>query len=121
MRRYYTLSRIGVNRDKNLHSYWQHDHASLYNAAEQRKGAHCGGDFGSEATATAELYDPATGIFTATGSMTISRHVPTAPRLSDGKVLIAGGWTLDSSSPPYGADTADLCDPATGHSLPLAA
>ena len=62
-----------------------------------------------------------TGTFTATGNMTVGRELSQAILLKNGKVLIAGGWTLDSSSPPYGADTADLCDSATGHSLPLAA
>jgi hypothetical protein len=58
---------------------------------------------------SAELYDPATGKFSATGSMTSLRTQPTATLLPDGKVLIAGGWTI-------GGDfaTADLYDPTTG-------
>jgi hypothetical protein len=55
--------------------------------------------------ASAELYDPKTGKFSATGSMTTPRDQHTATLLSDGRVLIAGG-TDDNS--------AELYDPATG-------
>ncbi|MGA8223913.1 MAG: kelch repeat-containing protein [Candidatus Acidiferrales bacterium] len=58
------------------------------------------------ATNIADLFDPATGTFTATGSMTTARSGHTATVLQDNKVLVAGGSTL---SPP----TAEIYDPAT--------
>ena len=57
------------------------------------------------ALASAELYDPATKRFTATGSMVEARVDHLATLLASGKVLVAGG----SDSP-----SAELYDPATG-------
>ena len=39
----------------------------------------------------AELYDPATGVFTATGSMAVERVLHSAVSLQNGRVLVAGG------------------------------
>jgi hypothetical protein len=62
------------------------------------------------ALASAELYDPATGEFTLTGSMSVPRVFHTATLLGNGKVVIAGGDNR------YGTtySTAELYDPATG-------
>ncbi|MBA3689311.1 MAG: hypothetical protein H0W81_10870 [Chloroflexi bacterium] len=62
------------------------------------------------AVASAEIYDPQTGMWTATGSMGMSRWAYTATLLPSGKVLVAGGLT---SSGDYLA-SAELFDPASG-------
>ena len=58
---------------------------------------------------TAELYDPATGKFTATGSMADALVAQTATLLPDGRVLIAGGFDGRAH-----VTTAELYDPKTG-------
>ncbi len=61
-------------------------------------------------TASAELYDPNTGGFTRTGSLSIGRAYHAAALLKDGRVLIAGG--LGSDGQPVIA--AELYDPSSG-------
>jgi hypothetical protein len=68
---------------------------------------------GGSSGPTAELFDPGTELFTATGSMARARTSPTATLLAPsgpnhGKVLIVGGNTTP------GDQVAELYDPASG-------
>jgi hypothetical protein len=64
--------------------------------------------------ATAEVYDPATGIFTATGAMTTLREGHTATLLADGRVLIVGGTTSTGAGDLRPTATVEVYDPSTG-------
>jgi hypothetical protein len=62
--------------------------------------------------ASAEIYDPATGTFTATGSMNGRRVRPTTTLLPDGDLLVSGGA---HGAEGYAADTGlELYDPTSG-------
>ena len=64
---------------------------------------------------SAELYDPSTGTFSTTGTMTVPRVSHTATLLPDGRVLIAGGYSGVAGGSFAGASaTAELYDPSTG-------
>jgi hypothetical protein len=59
---------------------------------------------------SAEIFDPATGSFSATDwRMTVPRTGAVAAPLPGGRVLVAGGG-------PYDAQSAEIFDPATGFS-----
>jgi hypothetical protein len=64
---------------------------------------------------SAELYDPVTGTFSLTGSMTMRRAGHTATLLPDGRVLITGGQPVGSNTGwTDGQASAELYDPSTG-------
>lgn len=73
------------------------------------------------ALATAELYDPATGTWSATGPMKFARFGAAAVTLTDGRVLVVGsgdtqsGVTVDDRA----LDTAEIFDPASGRFTPV--
>lgn len=62
---------------------------------------------------SAELYDPQSGTFIATGSMAIARFQPTATLLNDGRVLITGG-VVDGGGGGAASANSELFDPSTG-------
>jgi WD40 repeat protein len=58
---------------------------------------------------SAELYDPTTGKFRATGEMSLARVGHVAILLRSGKVLVAGGWAGHECT-----NSAELYDPLSG-------
>ena len=76
--------------------------------------------------ASAELYNPTTGKFTKTGSMTVARDSATAVLLGIGKVLIAGGEGCANgkvcsnvpSDSTVNLSSAELYNPTTGKFTP---
>jgi hypothetical protein len=88
---------------RSLHTATLLDHGP---AATNGKVLITGGSIGFLSDlAKAELYDPATGTFTATGAMSEGRSEHTATLLANGNVLVAGGAA---------DNVAELYDPATG-------
>jgi hypothetical protein len=68
-----------------------------------------GGENSSGALNQAEIYDPATDTFSATGNMNEARADHTATLLSDGRVLLAGGRNGSGA-----LKTTEIFDPTTG-------
>ena len=64
------------------------------------------------ALATTELFDPNTNTFSAAGTMAQGRYGHTATVLSDGKVLITGGWSYDGLGNSQTLDSAVVFDAA---------
>ncbi len=71
------------------------------------------GDF-ANSLSSAELYNPATGRWTPTGSMHSGRSLQSATLLHDGNVLVAGGQVYCTDGVCVDARSAELYHPATG-------
>ena len=76
-----------------------------------------GGQGSAGALLSAELYNPATGTFTPTGSLNTARVYHTATLLNNGTVLIAGGYDNNGNT----SASAELYNPATGTFTPTRA
>ena len=59
---------------------------------------------------SAELYDPLTGTFSATGSMSVDRRFAASVVLADGRVLIIGGSSFNSGA----LATSEIYNPTSG-------
>jgi len=76
------------------------------------------------ALATAELFDPATGRWSPTGSMRFARAGAAAATLADGRILVVGpssssAGSGDARMDPRVYGTAEVFDPATGRFSPV--
>lgn len=71
----------------------------------------------SRTLASAEIFDPKTGLFAGTAPMHFARDRCTATVLKDGRVLIAGG--TDKGSPPLPAEIFDLVSGTFALAAPL--
>ena len=69
------------------------------------------GEIGS-VTARAELYNPHSNQWRQAASMSIPRYVHQAALLTDGRVLVAGGWSFTANSDPS-KSSAEIYDPHT--------
>jgi len=75
-------------------------------------GYNSAGAFGTP-LASAEIYDPGTGVWTSTGGLVGSRWFHVAVLLSNGRVLVVGGLTL-SGTVGIEVATAEIYNPSTG-------
>lgn len=69
--------------------------------------------------ASAELYDPNSGTWSPTGAMAAGRSSHSAAVLPDGRVLVAGGHSLNANG-PLELVSAELYHPQTGGWTPAA-
>jgi serpin B len=65
------------------------------------------------AYSSTKLYDPQAGTWTATSLLSVARYAPAAALLHDGRVLVAGGTYMDSSTGGELAST-EIYDPESG-------
>jgi Subtilase family/Calx-beta domain/Galactose oxidase, central domain/Kelch motif/Viral BACON domain len=89
-----------------------HNAVLLQNGSVLVVGGYVGTTSSGLPTQTAEIFNPATGSWTNTGSMTMVRGGFSVTLLPNGKVLVAGGFSISSGSTVL--PNAELYDPTTG-------
>ena len=77
-------------------------------------GTSAGTQFPPPGLASAELYDPDSGTWTATGQLQTARWGHSAALLADGTVLVAGGTAVRSGQSVTALRSAERYDPADG-------
>lgn len=74
-----------------------------------------GGSDDEQELKEAVLYDASTNTWSSAGTMSVTRHLHTATRLKDGRVLVVGGYTLEGDYQlPAGRTSVEIYDPAAG-------
>jgi hypothetical protein len=76
-----------------------------------------GGQIADHSIADAQIFDPISGLFSPTGSMSTPRSFHTATGLPDGRVLVTGGHQFNA--PNSAVDSAEVWDPGTGSFMPV--
>ncbi|HLJ29644.1 MAG TPA: DUF2341 domain-containing protein, partial [Candidatus Angelobacter sp.] len=94
----------------NLTSLRKNHTAALLNGGKVLIAGGTSTSSSSGTLASAELYDPAAGTFTVTGSMNDTRSQHTATLLNSGAVLVAGGFNANVGT----LSSAELFDPVAG-------
>jgi N-acetylneuraminic acid mutarotase len=81
-------------------------------------GGCCTPEAGPDALAEAQIYNPATNSWTATGSLSTGRYYATATLLGNGTVLVVGGDyivpNMNSGNGSSPLDSAEIYNPSTG-------
>jgi hypothetical protein len=82
-------------------------------------GRYCFSDCeGSRSLGDAEIYDPTTGVFTATGEMSVPREGLVATALPDGRVFLYGGLNTNGHGGSQFLTSSELFQPASGSFTP---
>ena len=103
--------KTGVESDRQSPCSARRSHSD---AAPIRKVLVSSGRFGPDSINTTELYDPATGEWSTTGSLKMARSSHTATLLPGGLVLAAGGvGTQDFPDSGHTGGDANVCLPGT--------